>query len=111
MRKIPVSGARMTAVNTPHMPTAVKLHSCSSKSPVRLTRRAKPKPVKAPMNIDGAKMPPSPPESTVRTETTTFSSSTAIKTMIRIIVSDGSIDRSGELLAISERFPAKSFSM
>ena len=105
-RKIPVSGARITAVKTPHMPTITKFCSCRSMIPVKLTARAKAKPVNAPMNIDGAKMPPSPPEPTVSTEVTTLtkiaapSSSTAA-------VTPGSSASSGDCETIGLKLPLK----
>ena len=111
MRKIPVSGARITAVKTPHMPTATKLYSCSWITPVRLTSRAKANPAKAPMNIEGAKMPPSPPESTVSTDAITL---TRITTTTRITSSagwEGIQPSSGAEATSPSMSPVKSFSM
>ena len=63
------------------------------------------------MNIDGAKMPPSPPASTVSTETTTLSSSTTTSSKTRIPVSDGIQCSSGEDATSPAVSPANSFSI
>ena len=77
MRKIPVSGARSEEVKTPHMPAATKFASESSRPVKSLTSRASRNPVKAPVNMVGAKMPPSPPHSSVKTVPTTLSRTAA----------------------------------
>ena len=78
MRKMPVSGACMTPAIKPDIPAKAKLASGTPR-PIIFIKRAQIKPTIAPINSDGAKIPPTPPPPLVATEANILKNTMAAK--------------------------------